>query len=243
MNTKPQISIITPVWDVADLTKQFCGAILDHTTKPINELIIIDNGSQDETPYYLKAKQKDYPDRLTIITNKENRGYSAALNQGLQIANGEYLVCTNNDIWFYSADWLRQLIAPLQINKKRLAGPRYIDYNDLTEIDGQIVPYLEGWMLAFHRQFLKDVGYFCEGFFAWYEDVDISVRALARGYGLVQVENLPILHLYGKTAIRGPHFADCDVPGTSIRSQALFRKKYKEKDYGICKPGCVHSRV
>jgi len=241
---RPQASIICPVWDVADMTENFLNAVLGHTHKPPNEVIVIDNGSTDRTPYLLKAKLKEYPRRLTVITNKENRGYPAALNQGLRIANGDYLVCSNNDIWFYTPDWLQQLVAPLKINKRRLVGPRYIDFNDLTEVDGKIVPYLEGWMLAFHRCLLRDVGYFCEGFSpGWYEDADLHAKAVHRGYEIVQVENLPVLHLYGATAIRGPHFSDCDVPGTSRRSQALFKKKYREQDFGRCVPGCRHSLV
>lgn len=239
---KSQVSIITPVWDLAEHTKNWCNAILDHTKKPSNELIIVDNGSVDETPYFLKRKQKEYPDRLRIITNKENLGYPIALNQGLKIARGDYLVCSNNDIWIYSADWLRQLIAPLKINKRRFVGPKYIDYNNLTEVNGKIVPYIEGWMMAFHKIFLKEVGWICEGFSpGWYEDADLSVRALHNGYSLVQVQNLPVLHLYGRTALRGPHFHDCDVPGTSARSQALFKKKYREKDFAPCEAGCRHS--
>jgi len=244
---KPLVSIILPVWDVCDLTEQFCDAVLGHTLKPSNELIIIDNGSTDRTPYYLKARQKDYPDRLTIVTNEKNEGYPRGLNQGLLIAQSDYLVCVSNDIYFYRSDWLETLMAPLQQNKKRLVGPRYIDWNPLTEINGQMIPYLEGWMLAFHRRFLKDVGYFDEGFSpAWYEDVDLSWRAMRHGYELVQVDTLPVKHLYGKTALGGPHFHDVGgigVPAVSERNQEFFRDKIRRNDHKPFYPGEIRCHL
>lgn len=220
---------------MCDLTEQFCRAILEHTLRPSNELIIINNGSTDRTPYYLAKKQKDYPDRLIVITNTQNRGFSAGMNQGLAIASGEFLVCASNDIWFYHADWLEMLIAPLRINKRRLAGARYINFNELTRVDGQIIPYLEGFMLAFHKQFLKDVGFFDEAFFpAFYEDVDLSWRAMRHGYELVQVDVLPVQHLCGKSALNNAEkfhlVGDLGVPEASRKNQAYFQDKIRRGD-------------
>ena len=47
---------------------------------------------------------------VTVISNRENRGFPAAINQGLQQARGEYLVLLNNDVVVTDA-WLDQLIA------------------------------------------------------------------------------------------------------------------------------------
>ena len=47
---------------------------------------------------------------VTLIANGENRGFPAAVNQGLQQARGEYLVLLNNDVVVTDA-WLDQLIA------------------------------------------------------------------------------------------------------------------------------------
>ena len=47
---------------------------------------------------------------VTVISNKSNRGFPAAINQGLKVARGEYLVLLNNDV-VVTDSWLGQLIA------------------------------------------------------------------------------------------------------------------------------------
>ena len=47
---------------------------------------------------------------VTIVKNAQNRGFPAAINQGLQLARGEYLVLLNNDA-VVTEGWLDQLIA------------------------------------------------------------------------------------------------------------------------------------
>ena len=211
------------------LTEQFCRAILEHTLNPPNELIIIDNGSTDGTYLRLVELQRQYQHRLRLKYNETNLGFPVGMNQGLQMASGEYMVCASNDIWFYRPEWLEMLIAPLRLNKRILAGPRLVDFNELTRVDGKIIHYLEGWMLAFHKQFLNDVGYFDEGFSpGWFEDVDLSWRAVRHGYELVQVD-LPVQHLYGKSALNNPEkfhlVGGIGVPEASRRSQEHFRDK------------------
>jgi GT2 family glycosyltransferase len=50
------------------------------------------------------------PVPVTVIANTTNRGFSAAINQGLKAARGEYLVMLNNDV-VVTDGWLGQLIA------------------------------------------------------------------------------------------------------------------------------------
>ena len=63
---------------------------------------------------------------VTVVTNTTNLGFPAAINQGLRLARGEYLVLLNNDVVVTDA-WLDQLIG--LVNAKRgpgeeRAGPR-----------------------------------------------------------------------------------------------------------------------
>ncbi len=230
----PEVSIILPVWDLARLTAQFCNSVLDYTHSPANELIVIDNGSIDDTPIYLWNMLRRYSNRCQIITNPENLGFGRAANQGFAIARGTYLVLGHNDIHLHDARWLEMLIAPVRENKKRLVGPQYIDYNELTRVDGKIIPYIGGWLWAFHKDFLQDVGYFWEGFRgAYFEDVELCWRAQRHGYELYPVMGLPVHHEYGATAVNGPHYGDLDgigVPAVSERNRRLFIEKVRADD-------------
>ena len=67
-------------------------------TGPNWELIVVNNGSTDPTADYLAGVQDASAVPVTVITNATNRGFPAAINQGLHYARGEYLVMLNNDV-------------------------------------------------------------------------------------------------------------------------------------------------
>lgn len=57
------------------------------------EVIIIDNNSQDKSIAILKDDFRG----LRIIENKTNVGFAKAVNQGIRLAKGKYILCLNND--------------------------------------------------------------------------------------------------------------------------------------------------
>ena len=90
------------------------------------ELIIIDNGSTDES----LAIARSYVGRpgYTLVENQTNTGFSAAVNTGIGLAKGEYVVLFNNDA-FAQPDWLAQLIAMAD------AEPRAITVSDIRVVN------------------------------------------------------------------------------------------------------------
>ena len=107
-------SIIIPCWNQLEFTRK-CLTALFRQTCPNWELIVINNGSTDGTTDYLAGVQDVSPMPVTLIANGTNRGFPAAVNQGLQFARGEYLVRLNNDV-VVTDGWLDQLIALVSIN-------------------------------------------------------------------------------------------------------------------------------
>jgi GT2 family glycosyltransferase len=102
-------SIIIPCWNQLDFTRLCVRAVMRHTRWPW-ELIVINNGSTDRTADYLAGLQDASPVPVTVIANSINRGFPAAINQGLQEARGEYLVLLNSDV-VVTDGWLEQLVA------------------------------------------------------------------------------------------------------------------------------------
>ena len=102
-------SIIIPCWGQLEFTQQCFAALKEHT-RPGWELIVIDNGSTDGTATYLAGARDLASVPVTIVTNSVNVGFPAAINQGLQLARGDYLVLLNNDV-VVTDGWLDQLIA------------------------------------------------------------------------------------------------------------------------------------
>src|SRR5580658_10156323 len=101
-------SIIIPCWNQLEFTRQCVRALLRHTRAPW-ELIVINNGSTDGTEDYLAGLQDASPVPVTVIANNTNRGFPAAINQGLEYARGEHIALLNNDV-VVTDGWLAQLI-------------------------------------------------------------------------------------------------------------------------------------
>ena len=79
-------SIIIPCWSQLEFTRQ-CIAVLNRHTRRPWELIVIDNGSTDGTAEYLAGVRDMASVPVTVITNRTNRGFPAAINQGLKAAH------------------------------------------------------------------------------------------------------------------------------------------------------------
>ncbi len=103
-------SVIVPCWNQCEFTRQCLQALFRFTRPGSWELIVVDNGSTDGTADYLAGVQDASAVPVTVITNPRNVGFPAAVNQGLQVASGDYLVLLNNDA-VVTEGWLEHLIA------------------------------------------------------------------------------------------------------------------------------------
>ncbi len=94
----PKISIVCPCFEQARMTEQFLNDI-PLKIKSDYEVIIIDNGSSQETKDLLKK----YPE-VVVLTYPKNRYVTEAWNTWISIARWEYVMVCNNDITF--AEWI-----------------------------------------------------------------------------------------------------------------------------------------
>lgn len=87
------------------------------------EIIVVDNNSSDDSCRMVRSK---FPD-VILIENKDNKGFSKANNQGVEIAKGEYILFLNPDT-VMPEDFLRKTITYMDTHPKAGAlGPRLID--------------------------------------------------------------------------------------------------------------------
>ena len=128
-NHEGKISVIVPWWDHTELLNIW-EVNLEHLDK--TQIIFVDNGSQPQGK--LELEQFCSKHNIELIRNKENRGFSAANNQGLEIATSEYILYLNNDVEILK--FPAQLICNLA--GEGISGPGFIQ-NELGE------NYLEGW--------------------------------------------------------------------------------------------------
>ena len=72
------------------------------------EILIIDDGSSDNTPYIADKYAEDYPDIVRVI-HQENKGHGGAINTGLKEAKGTYFKVLDSDDWFEKTAYRRYL--------------------------------------------------------------------------------------------------------------------------------------
>lgn len=92
------VSVIVPTYNRAELVRQALASVWEQTYRPI-ELIVVDDGSEDETPSVVrdwKAEHESETFRVRLHS-QENQGVGVARNQGLRMASGEYIQFLDSD--------------------------------------------------------------------------------------------------------------------------------------------------
>ncbi len=107
--TNGLVSVIIVSWNSARFLER-CLAALGKQTHDRIELIHIDNASDDDS---IMIGRNAWPSARQII-NDTNRGFSAAVNQGVRLANGEFVLLLNPDA-FLEPEYIDRLVAALEI--------------------------------------------------------------------------------------------------------------------------------
>ena len=102
MNKKPFFTIITASFNKANSIKKTLDSVLAQTFQPL-EHIVIDGGSMDDTVTILKAYESRY--NLKWVSEPDN-GIADAMNKGVCLAQGEYIIFIHADDTLYRNDSL-----------------------------------------------------------------------------------------------------------------------------------------
>lgn len=196
------VSIVIPVWNAWAMTEA-CLASLEPTLRPGDQVVVVDNGSRDDTPAELARRAW-----LTVLTNPTNRGFAAACNQGAAVAAAPIVVFLNNDTRLPD-DWLDGLLAPFADPSVVATGPlsncasgaqhvATADYGPASfgafaaawrrehRRQSTETTRLVGMCLAVRARALRAVGGWDEGFaVGGAEDDDLCLRLVAAGGRLV----------------------------------------------------------
>lgn len=140
-----RVSVIIPVLNLPDLTRDCVNAIHAHSAETDYEIVLVDNGCAPDTAAVL-ADLARHP-RVRLVSNYENYMFSLGNNLGMAESTGEYLVLLNNDTRV-SPGWLAPLIAPLRDDPDTgMTGPKLL-YPDgtvqaagLVFSDRSVIPY------------------------------------------------------------------------------------------------------
>ena len=91
----PKVSIIVPVYNVERYIVRSMDSLVNQTLKDI-EIIVVNDGSTDNSKKLIEIYQKKYPNKIKLV-DKKNGGLSDARNYGIPHATGEYIAFLDSD--------------------------------------------------------------------------------------------------------------------------------------------------
>ena len=125
----PKVSVIVPVYNVAEYLGQCLDTILLQTLQDI-EVICVDDGSTDDSLNILNTYAM-FDDRLKVI-HQENAGAAAARNRGLKEAKGEFISVLDSDD-FFRPEMLEKMVAKAEEDGSDVVVCGYSVFNHRTQ--------------------------------------------------------------------------------------------------------------
>lgn len=250
--TEPLVSVVVISYNQWHLTQRCLQSLESNSDSVRLEVLVVDNASRDETPQELSAWLAACPERRSIILNDDNRGFGAAVNQGLAAAHGEFLVILNNDT-IVGPGWVRGmrrhfeqdpqlgLACPITNNigneaQVALAGSTveevFVSARHYTlGKAGALLPLdnVAFFCVMMPRRVYERVGGLDERFFpGFFEDDDYCIRVRKEGWTVGCAEDVFVYHELSASF-------DKEAP---VRRQAIFErnKRLFEEKWGPWKP-------
>lgn len=188
MKHAPTVSVIVPVFNHEKYIGRCLRSLMaqDYPREDF-EIIVIDDGSSDRTPYALEL----FHEEITLIRNETNLGLPASLNRGIHAAKAPFVVRVDSDD-YVNRFFLRVLGLFLSNNLHMDAvACDYLMVDDREEVLGRgnclEEPIACGIM--FRTEQLIDIGLYDENFLL-HEERDLRFRFLQK-YGIHRIE-LPL---------------------------------------------------
>jgi len=118
-NLQPRVSVIMPAYNASNTIQTALGSLLSQTWSNL-EVIIVDDGSQDNTVQIAREYEAEDP-RVKVIANSQNRGPYVARNTALEASSGELICCHDTDDWSHP-QLIETQVSHLQQNPEVLAN-------------------------------------------------------------------------------------------------------------------------
>lgn len=116
------VDIIICVHNAFDDIKRCIDSILNYTSEPYH-IIIVDDGSLEDTREYLKMICEQYQEKTTLLRNEKGHGYAIAANIGLRQSKADYKVLLNSDT-IVTRGWLDRMLDCIESDEEiGIVGP------------------------------------------------------------------------------------------------------------------------
>ncbi len=217
--TTHRVTLVIPVLNA--------GRSLPHTlravralTPPPEEVVLVDNGSTDESLSLIRQFQEDTSRFRVLLFREPRRGASAARNVGVQAAHGEIVAFTDADC-APEPVWLRHLLepfadptvgavagrvipAPARSTLELFSALYTLQMPDQSARHRRWIPGTGGFPtanFAARRSLLQELGGFDQTIEIYGEDFDLCARLYARGAAIVYTPKARVSHYHRTTLV------------------------------------------
>lgn len=225
------VSIIVVNWNGGDLVQNCVQALVSQNVKP-EQIIVVDNNSQDGSPDRIESQFKE----VKVLRQRQNIGFAAANNRAIEYAGDAHWIGLVNPDAVPKPDWLERILEAAESNENFACfGSRLIADAEGRALDGVGDVYhvsgahwRRGYRTAAPGRYLKRqeifapcaaaalyqtdaikaVGGFDESLFCYSEDVDLGFRLRLIGHRCLYVPDAVVYHI--GSAISG-HASDFTI--------------------------------
>lgn len=209
-----KVSVVTPCYNHARYLASCIKSVFSQTILPM-EMIIVDDGSKDNSIEVATSFNKQYP--IKVVSYGENKGPGFARNVGVREALGDFILPLDADD-ILSSFYIEKTLPVM--SSADIVGVGLIeigeDDNPLDNGNRVTYPYTNEAMLDFNgfyngckihycslykREIWEKIGGYEEGYLICYEDWDFWLRATYKGYKVKTVNEL--LLYYRSPSIKG----------------------------------------
>ena len=166
-NEKPNVSIIIPTRDGLEMLRPCLQSIVEKTTYPSFDILVIDNASKDpETLRYFEQLSRE--SRIRVLRQNEEFNYGRLNNFGVANTQSEFVALLNNDLTVISPDWLEEMVSQGIQSGVGAVGTRLLFLDNRIQHAGVIVGAGGGGVADHaHKSLPRDnYGYFARAILA-----------------------------------------------------------------------------
>ena len=248
--SEPHVSIVILNWNSYQVTLD-CLLSLRKMDYHNFEVVLVDNGSVDESPEKLQANVPE----IRLIRNATNLGFAGGCNVGMRDAlrrGTDYVLLLNNDT-IVAPDFLSQLVRVAESDEKigavspkilffdrpdrlnyaggehrlwrlfpKVFGLRQLDDGSYDKL--REVSFLTGCAFLIKAEVVRKIGVLEEIYFHFYEDIEWSLRVLKAGFKTFYVPSAKIWHKehYVTDKNQGNGFIEFNL----ARANMIFARKH-----------------
>jgi len=189
-----------PLVSVTISTRNRC-AVLEKALRSVyaqdyanREILVVDDASEDGTSDYIRSCHPD----IRLFRNEQNKGYIVARNLMMREARGKYLVNIDDDAYFLNGDAISNVVARMEAEPELgIINFRVVDPEDRAPLLPVAEYYTSNFWGTGHgirRAVIQAAGCYRETRTWIGEESDLALRALDRGYRLIQFPHAIVAH-------------------------------------------------